>query len=299
MPWYQVIKTIRGRRYLYWQMTYRERGKVKTRNKYIGPANEQSVGAAGHSPSIPKEPKPLAAEARKYGSAGEFVNAQLAAEKPVKMYRTSKTGTKWKNIKDFTYFAPDKEYIKQYLRDGDTIVEYDLKPSQLVEDAGGLEYRYLPDPRNPKIAQLIDIYNKVKGGTPTGGPPFLYRTTHDSVVGSVELIADKASQAGERNSTQPQSQYDRTVAEHRRAMAGPKAESPFTMTIGDYLDIPKGDEKKEADKQRREYEHDRYGPLKERKARQEKKIRAAKRNAKATGATNAFLGQAINRLKGK
>jgi hypothetical protein len=39
MPWYQVIKTINGRKYLYLQMTYRENGKVRTRNKYLGPSS--------------------------------------------------------------------------------------------------------------------------------------------------------------------------------------------------------------------------------------------------------------------
>jgi len=39
MKWYQVTKTINGRRYLYWQKTYRAGGSVKTLNKYIGPAN--------------------------------------------------------------------------------------------------------------------------------------------------------------------------------------------------------------------------------------------------------------------
>jgi hypothetical protein len=37
MRWYKVVKTINGRRYLYWQHTYREAGKVKTKNRYIGP----------------------------------------------------------------------------------------------------------------------------------------------------------------------------------------------------------------------------------------------------------------------
>lgn len=44
MDWYRVVKTIRGRRYHYWQKTYREGGKVKTLNKYIGPA--------GSSPAV-------------------------------------------------------------------------------------------------------------------------------------------------------------------------------------------------------------------------------------------------------
>ena len=38
MEWYRVVKTINGRRYLYWQKTYRVGRSVKTLNKYIGPA---------------------------------------------------------------------------------------------------------------------------------------------------------------------------------------------------------------------------------------------------------------------
>ena len=38
MKWYQVVKTINGKAYLYWQRTQRIGGKVKTSNQYIGPA---------------------------------------------------------------------------------------------------------------------------------------------------------------------------------------------------------------------------------------------------------------------
>ena len=37
MERYQVTKTIKDRKYLYWQKTYRCGGSVKTLNKYIGP----------------------------------------------------------------------------------------------------------------------------------------------------------------------------------------------------------------------------------------------------------------------
>ena len=36
---YEVIKTIGGRRYRYSQETYREGGKVRTRNVYLGPVD--------------------------------------------------------------------------------------------------------------------------------------------------------------------------------------------------------------------------------------------------------------------
>lgn len=47
MSWYKVIKTIRGRQYLYWQRTQRVGRKVKTYNKYIGPAHGSLVASTG------------------------------------------------------------------------------------------------------------------------------------------------------------------------------------------------------------------------------------------------------------
>jgi hypothetical protein len=60
MKWYQVTKTINGRRYLYWQKTYRVGSSVLTLNKYIGPANNPprmpSVGAVMQNlPEVHKE----------------------------------------------------------------------------------------------------------------------------------------------------------------------------------------------------------------------------------------------------
>ena len=46
MSWYTVTKTVKGRRYLYLQMTYRVGGKVKTKNRYLGPV-AASPGAFG------------------------------------------------------------------------------------------------------------------------------------------------------------------------------------------------------------------------------------------------------------
>lgn len=40
MDWYRVVKTIKGRKYDYWQKTYRVGRHVKTLNKYIGPHRE-------------------------------------------------------------------------------------------------------------------------------------------------------------------------------------------------------------------------------------------------------------------
>jgi hypothetical protein len=43
MEWYRVIKTIKGRRYHYDQKTYRENGRVRTLNRYIGPCSAGGV----------------------------------------------------------------------------------------------------------------------------------------------------------------------------------------------------------------------------------------------------------------
>ena len=50
MQWYKVTKTINGRKYLYWQKTYRVGRTVKTLNKYIGPA---TATFAGHGVPMP------------------------------------------------------------------------------------------------------------------------------------------------------------------------------------------------------------------------------------------------------
>jgi len=36
--WYRVVKTIKGHQYIYEQQTFREGGRVRTRNRYLGPA---------------------------------------------------------------------------------------------------------------------------------------------------------------------------------------------------------------------------------------------------------------------
>src|SRR5215213_9120866 len=72
MGWYRVVKTIKGHRYEYLQRTWREGKKVRTESRYIGPADE--VGIRVTTTDVPKELRGLAAEARKYKSAQEFVD---------------------------------------------------------------------------------------------------------------------------------------------------------------------------------------------------------------------------------
>jgi hypothetical protein len=55
MRWYRVTKTINGRKYLYWQRTKRIGRRVKTENKYIGPAAAYATvrSSAAASPPHP------------------------------------------------------------------------------------------------------------------------------------------------------------------------------------------------------------------------------------------------------
>src|SRR5437868_6913915 len=58
--WYRVVKTIKGHRYVYVQQTYREGGRVRTRNRYIGPAADGAVGVTGAGSASGADNSPLA-----------------------------------------------------------------------------------------------------------------------------------------------------------------------------------------------------------------------------------------------
>lgn len=47
MDWYRVIKTIRGRRYVYLQKTWRAGARVRCQSRYMGPASLRAVGYHG------------------------------------------------------------------------------------------------------------------------------------------------------------------------------------------------------------------------------------------------------------
>jgi hypothetical protein len=53
MQWYRVVKTIRGRKYLYWQKTYRVGKQVKTLNQYIRPYDGSVIKKAYVEPRDP------------------------------------------------------------------------------------------------------------------------------------------------------------------------------------------------------------------------------------------------------
>lgn len=96
MEWYRVIKTIRGRRYIYDQKTYRENGRVRTLNRYIGRATGIQAKCVYH------------------GTLAKFENFDLR-------YAGSNTG--WDNAKFGIFFIDDPNragtFVQETRRPGD------------------------------------------------------------------------------------------------------------------------------------------------------------------------------------
>jgi len=63
--WYQVVKTIKGNQYRYLQQTYREGGRVRTRNRYLGRVDTQASGSHPPAPTT----KPLFQSPSDFGAA--------------------------------------------------------------------------------------------------------------------------------------------------------------------------------------------------------------------------------------
>lgn len=62
MEWYRVIKTIKGHQYAYEQRTWREGGRVRTENRYLGPVGDG--GSGQDQPPAPLSPAPGKPEPR-------------------------------------------------------------------------------------------------------------------------------------------------------------------------------------------------------------------------------------------
>jgi hypothetical protein len=50
--WYQVVKTIKGHRYVYQQRTWREGKHVRTESRYVGPADPEERAGSSPSPQL-------------------------------------------------------------------------------------------------------------------------------------------------------------------------------------------------------------------------------------------------------
>jgi hypothetical protein len=74
---YRVVKTIKGRKYVYLQRSYRVGGKVKTESRYVGPLARAVSAVAARIPTL-DDFLPDVGEAR---TADRYVDKQ-AAEAP-------------------------------------------------------------------------------------------------------------------------------------------------------------------------------------------------------------------------
>lgn len=103
MSWYTVTKTIKGRRYLYLQMTYRVGKQVKTKNKYLGPASSKGASFGFGAPSnLPiaetKTPKP---RTRRYARPAPIKRARVGTKAYKKYLAKSirRRNDEWKRAK--------------------------------------------------------------------------------------------------------------------------------------------------------------------------------------------------------
>ena len=85
--WYRVTKTIKGRKYDYWQKTRRIGRSVKTENEYIGPSSASAGPVASIGPGITRldyVPSPRCAMMQDFIQVlpPEFFAAQQEKQKP-------------------------------------------------------------------------------------------------------------------------------------------------------------------------------------------------------------------------
>jgi hypothetical protein len=67
--WYRVVKTIKGHKYLYEQQTYREGGRVLTRNPYLGRADGDGGKSAANPGHLSLPATPLFTDPSDFGRA--------------------------------------------------------------------------------------------------------------------------------------------------------------------------------------------------------------------------------------
>jgi hypothetical protein len=80
LAWYRVIKSINGCQYVYMQTTWREGGKVKTKNRYVGPVTP----AGSYSPE-PRATEAIAADLEEARVRRDILKDVLRAH-PVKFF---------------------------------------------------------------------------------------------------------------------------------------------------------------------------------------------------------------------
>ena len=78
MQWYEVTKTIKGRKYRYRQRTYRVGGKVKTESHYLGPAGPVMSGTVNVASLDAAEAGAIAIGNRSQSEPGEVAEAHSA-----------------------------------------------------------------------------------------------------------------------------------------------------------------------------------------------------------------------------
>ena len=182
----------------------------------------------------------LAAQAAKFDNVDDFVKSQLDKAKKVKMYRTSKSGVRHDDIKDFTFFSPSKEHIKQYLREGDKIVEYELNPLNLEQYGDEMEFRYIPRNDNKARRGLVKAWEEARGDKPTLGSILADEGGGYQPSAKIEIpkLGDMKSRFGETLTTASKNLEAQAVI--RKVKARPIATMGGDDLVKYYADLARG-----------------------------------------------------------
>ena len=102
MGWYTVTKRINGHYYLYLQMTYRENGKVKTKNKYLGPVRGGTFGFGAPANLPTAENRTVTTTPKKRTKREKdpyaYTNLRKTAQKAHNKYSRLKKKVRWYNV---------------------------------------------------------------------------------------------------------------------------------------------------------------------------------------------------------
>jgi hypothetical protein len=279
MKWYQVTKTIKGRRYLYWQRTERHGKQVKTFNKYIGPTGSgRNVPA---SSSIAATPSTLDQEMHNFNlrqmrRAALYSldiddptywdlffkhNSHLNDQCKIEIYNTLKT-------------EADKLYAKG------NALPWDHPDKHSSIDRYHKAFDVISQFQEQTIGRPIDQWGSPKG---SGGGQLNRRDFEKELPGSPRPSTAKVTPQPDISAMAP-----RTPEE---------AIYQLTPSTTHLSGRDKRDYERERKKRRMEDERIQYGLLKARLKRQREKFLSAKRKTRGIKALNPFIAQALRSRK--
>lgn len=300
--WYRVSKKIHGRFYDYWQRTERHGQQVKTFNKYIGPSGGRITNALASYDA-------LAHEAQKLYDRGQLLTTSQDPSAPAARQEYHDAFEKVARYQEIVLGHPIDDWARPKGSGGGQLYRRDF-----IEE---LKKKFRSPPLSLFTCEICGKDRIVRNGKkhcaecdkthdPFGlakGAYFCKRceTQTDRVDWEGKCYACEPSESNKPSRPLPSSAgtfvHPRPENSPMRPRTSEEAAdflrpSHASMTGKDARDYAKQNQREIHDN-----ESVQYGSVKQRKASQDAKVRAAKRKSRGTGAANPFLGQAIKKKK--